>query len=85
LSPLSASVALTMLLNGSEGETFNQIRDMLGYPDDFTFQEINEAYNSLVTQLLAADNKVQLSIANAIFYRQDFVVKNPFIQAMSTV
>jgi len=83
LSPLSASVALTMLLNGSEGVTFEQIRGMLGYPDNFTIQEINEAYNSLLAQLLAADNKVQLSIANAIFYRQDLVVKNPFIQAMS--
>jgi serpin B len=83
LSPLSASVALTMLLNGSEAETFNQIRDMLGYPPDFTIAEINEAYNSLVTQLLVADKKVQLNIANAVFYRQDFVVKNPFIQAMS--
>lgn len=82
LSPLSASVALTLLLNGSDGETYNQIRDMLGYPPDFTNAEINEAYNSLVTQLLAADNKVQLSIANAIFYRQEFVVKNPFIEAM---
>lgn len=83
LSPLSASVALTMLLNGSDGETFNQIRDMLGYPPDFTIAEINEAYNSLVTQLLAADSKVQLNIANAIFYRQDFVVKNPFLETMN--
>jgi serpin B len=83
ISPLSASVALTMLLNGSEGETFNQIREMLGYPSDFSIQEINEAYNSLVTQLLAADNKVQLNLANAVFYRQDFVVKNPFIEAMN--
>jgi serpin B len=83
LSPLSASVALTMLLNGSDGETYNQIRDMLGYPPDFTIAEINEAYNSLITQLLAADNKVQLGIANAIFYRQGFVVKNPFLETMN--
>jgi serpin B len=83
LSPLSASVALTMLLNGSDGETFNQIRDMLGYPANLTIAEINETYNSLITQLLAADNKVQLSIANAIFYRQGFVVKNPFLETMS--
>ena len=82
LSPLSTSVALTMLLNGSGGATFSQIRDMLGYPEDLTIHEINEAYNSLVSQLLVADKKVQLSLANAVFYRQDFIVKNPFIEAM---
>jgi len=84
LSPLSASVALTMLLNGSEAETFYQIRDMLGYPADFTIAEINEAYKSLVNQLLVADKKVQLNLANAVFYRLDFLVKDPFIQVLNT-
>jgi len=81
LSPLSASTALTMLLNGCNTVTYDQIRDMLGY-EGMTIAEINEVYKSLVTQLLAADPEVQLALANAVWYRQDFQVKPPFLEAM---
>ncbi len=83
LSPLSASVALTMLLNGCNGETYNQIHQMLGY-DEMTIGEVNETYQSLVKQLLEADEEVQLAISNAVFYRQDFMVKTPFLDTMET-
>lgn len=81
LSPLSASVALTMLMNGAEAETYNQIKDMLGY-DGMSASEVNEAYQSLVTQLLAADGTVQLDLANAVWYRNSFVAKPSFLQTM---
>ena len=82
LSPLSASTALTMLLNGCQGDTYEQIRDLLGYPADIGMDEINETYGSLVRQLLDADPKVSLAIANAVFYRDDFEVKTPFLEVM---
>jgi serpin B len=81
LSPLSASVALTMLMNGAKEETYSQINTMLGY-DGMTADEVNEAYRSLVTQLLAADASVQLSLANAVWYRNSFVAKAAFLQTM---
>ena len=81
LSPLSASVALTMLMNGAEEETYNQINNMLGY-DGMSASEVNEAYQSLVTQLLAADGTVQLDLANAVWYRNSFVAKTSFLQIM---
>jgi len=84
LSPLSASTALTMLLNGCDGDTYDQISEMLNYPDNMTMSEINEVYRSLVAQLLVVDPKVKLALANAIFYRQGFSVKNPFLNIMST-
>jgi serpin B len=83
LSPLSASVALTMALNGSEGDTYEQMREMLGYPADMTLTEINLAYKSLVSQLLTVDPKVSLTMANALFYRLGFPIKPPFLAAMS--
>jgi len=83
LSPLSASAALTMLLNGCEGNTFTQIRDMLGY-EGMTTGQINEAYQSLVSQLLAVDPQVELALANAVWYRNGFSVKPPYIDAMKT-
>jgi len=84
LSPLSASAALTMLLNGCDGDTYDQLSEMLNYPENMTMSEINEVYRSLVAQLLVVDPKVKLALANAIFYRQGFSVKNPFLNTMST-
>jgi serpin B len=84
LSPLSASAALTMLLNGCEGETYDQLKATLKYPENMTISEINEVYQSLVAQLLVVDPKVKLALANAIFYRQGFTVKNPFLNTMES-
>jgi len=81
LSPLSASTALTMLLNGCNAQTYDQIRDMLGY-EGLTMEEINTTYQSLVTQLLEVDPEVELALANAVWYRQDFEVKPPFLDVM---
>ncbi|MFZ2340695.1 MAG: serpin family protein [Bacteroidales bacterium] len=83
LSPLSASTALTMLLNGCGGDTYSQLQGTLNYPSGMTISEINEAYQSLVSQLLTIDPKVQLAFANAIFYRNGFNVKPPFLATMS--
>jgi serpin B len=83
LSPLSASTALTMLLNGCGGDTYTQLQGALKYPAGMTISEINVAYKSLVDQLLNADPKVKLSLANAIFYRNGFTVKPPFLATMS--
>ena len=84
LSPLSASTALTMLLNGCNGDTYLQLKETLKYPGDMTTDDINGVYKSLVSQLLVVDPKVKLSLANAIFYRTGFAVKAPFLTAMSS-
>lgn len=83
ISPLSASINLTMLLNGCQDNTYEEIKEMLGYPSDMSIEEINESYLSLVSQLIQADEKVKLHIANAMFYRNGFFVKEPFVQTLS--
>ncbi|MBM3420694.1 MAG: serpin family protein [Bacteroidetes bacterium] len=84
LSPLSASTALTMLLNGCAGDTYTQLQGALKYPPQMSVTDINEAYKSLVSQLLKADTKVTFSLANAIFYRTGFSVISSFLSTMST-
>jgi serpin B len=84
LSPLSASAALTMVLNGCNETTFTQLKATLNYPENLTIGEINVAYKSLVNQLLNADPRVKLAIANAIFYRNNFSIKPPFLDTLST-
>jgi len=83
LSPLSAGTALTMLLNGCNTQTYVQIRDMLGY-EGLTLDEINDAYRSLVEQLLVVDPEVQLALANAVWYRQGFEVKPDYLSTMDS-
>ncbi|MDO9512129.1 MAG: serpin family protein [Bacteroidales bacterium] len=83
ISPLSASTALTMLLNGTNGPTHNQIAEMLGY-QNMTTDEINLVYQSLLQQLLAADPNVDLMLSNAVWYRNDFQVKPPFLASMQS-
>ncbi len=84
LSPLSATIALTMALNGAKGETYNQMRDMLGYAAGADLSEINNACKSLVNQLLSADKKVTLALANAMFYSNDFMVRPNYVNVLKT-
>ncbi|MDX9880513.1 MAG: serpin family protein [Prolixibacteraceae bacterium] len=80
ISPLSVSLALAMVYNGAEGETREQMEEML-HKAGLTPDEINQSYKTLVTALKSHDVKVALEIANAIFYRDNFPVKNDFLVA----
>lgn len=71
LSPLSASMALGMTMNGAEGETFTQMRTALGFGQQ-TYGELNAAYQSLIALLRGLDPKVDFRIANAIYYDNSF-------------
>lgn len=67
LSPLSASMALGMAMNGAEGTTFEEMRSALGFGPR-NYQELNSAYQSLITLLRELDPKVEFKIANAVYY-----------------
>jgi serine protease inhibitor len=85
LSPLSAQVALTMLLNGSKGDTYEQIHRMLGYAPDADLDAVNQAYSALVKELLKADPKVALTLANAVFQRDGSDANPVFLNTMKAV
>lgn len=78
ISPMSVSLALGMLYNGAEGDTRQQMQDML-HKSGLSPDEVNQSYKELVSGLESHDPKVELSIANAIFYRNDLSVKSDFI------
>ena len=78
ISPMSVSLALAMLYNGTEGNTKRQIEEML-HKENLTPADINQSYKELVGGLASHDPKVELLISNAIFYRKSFNVKNDFI------
>jgi serine protease inhibitor len=78
ISPLSVSLALAMVYNGAEGNTKTQMEEML-HKSNLTPEDINQSYKDLVSSLSSHDPKVELSISNAIFYRNTFPVKSDFI------
>jgi serine protease inhibitor len=79
LSPLSASMALGMTMNGARGETFDGMRGALAF-DGMSQQAINESYRSLIDLLLGLDRNVDMRIANAIWVRKGFPLEESFVQ-----
>lgn len=77
-SPLSASMALGMTLNGAYGETYAQMRDMLGF-QGMDQEEINEAYATLVALLQELDPTVTVEIANSVWHREGVGVDAAFL------
>lgn len=83
VSPYSVSEALTMTYNGAAGATADSISNVLGY-EGMSKEEINVYCKTLRTALLTLDPKVQLSIANSIWYRLGFEVQTSFIDVNKT-
>lgn len=78
VSPASAAWALSMLLNGAEGETAQQIKRALD-PDGKaqSMQEYNE-YQQALAAYLTGDTAATVSVANSIWVNQNYPVKKDF-------
>jgi serpin B len=82
LSPLSASMALGMTLNGTDGATFDAMRSALGF-SELSREEINDGYRSLIDLLTGLDPDVRFGIANAIWSNEDITFHQAFFDAVS--
>ena len=81
LSPLSASMALGMTMNGADGETWNQMRDVLGF-GSLAEEEINASYKSLIELLVGLDPTVETAIGNSVWTRSGFPVYPDFLDTV---
>jgi serpin B len=81
LSPLSASMALGMTMNGAAGVTWNQMRDVLGF-GSLGQEEINASYKSLLALLVGLDPTVNMAIGNSVWTRRGFPVKPNFLDTV---
>ncbi len=81
LSPLSASMALGMALNGADGATFDAMRSTLGF-GGLGQAEINESYRSLLELLTGLDPQVRFDIANSVWANKDVPFHAAFLQAV---
>jgi len=65
ISPLSLQFLLGMILDGAQGQTADEICNVLGYGAGET-DSVNDYCKSMLTQLPKLDGKTTLKIANAI-------------------
>ncbi|HEX9107461.1 MAG TPA: serpin family protein [Longimicrobiales bacterium] len=77
LSPLSASMALGMTMNGAQGETLAGMKGALGF-GAVSLDQANQSYRSLIDLLLGLDSSVDMRLANSIWARQGFVFQQSF-------
>jgi serine protease inhibitor len=83
VSPLSASMALGMAMNGASGTTYDEMRATLGF-GAASEPEIDQGYKSLIALLRGLDPGVDFRIANSIWARNGFPVTPSFLDAGRT-
>ncbi len=80
LSPLSASLALSMTANGASETTRQEMLSVLGF--DCSIKEVNE-YNRSVMDLFASEpDGVELNAANSIWVSDAFPLKGRFCRTV---
>jgi serine protease inhibitor len=79
--PFSIHQALSMAMNGNEGDVLQEYLDVLAY-HGLSKEEANLAVKSLTSYLKEVDPKVKVNIANGIWYRDGLRVQTDFKSAM---
>jgi serpin B len=81
ISPVSVSIALGMLYNGTRDNTRDELRAGLGL-DHMSEDQINSYYDKIITHLPVLDEAVKLSIANGIFHHDEFSPKKDYLNTV---
>ncbi|MFA9391607.1 MAG: serpin family protein, partial [Prolixibacteraceae bacterium] len=78
ISPLSVNQALSMALNGAKENTFLEMKSTLDF-SGLSLPEINSSNQELYNALTDHDSKVELKIANSIWYKNNITPNETFI------
>ena len=80
VSPLGASLCLSMITNGATDNTLAEMQNVLGFPaNTFSLDDLNNYNQKLTSALLDLDNTTQLGIANSIWIEEGFKVYDSFV------
>jgi len=82
LSPLSVSIALSMLANGARGATAAAVAKTLG-TESLPLPTLNGGSAALIAALAARDPAVSLAVADALWTRKGATVRPAFAQAIA--
>lgn len=78
MSPTSVYMALSLALNGAD--TTTRAAMLQAMAANLTVEQLNTANRDWKTLLMAASDKIKLSISNSIWYRNGFQVDPVFLQ-----
>ena len=82
-SPLSLQLALAMTANGAEGETLQEMLDVLGYGSE-GMAALNAYAKILIEQLPAVDLDVKLKMADALIATDKYQLNAGFRETLRT-
>lgn len=78
ISPSSVALALSMVYNGANGDTQQEIAQVL-QAQGLSLEDFNQASKQLSESLQKADPKVKLAIANSLWLKQGFAFVPEFL------
>lgn len=79
ISPLSVTAAFSMLNNGANGATQQEIQDVLGF-SGFNPQDVNEFYLKMLEATTEIDPQVKIMLANSVWIHDEFPVLPSFTE-----
>jgi serine protease inhibitor len=79
VSPLSISLAFGMAWNGADGTTKAEMGEVFGYAG-MADSLVNEYYEVMQKSMPVLDSSTVVSIANSIWYAEEFTIKQSFLQ-----
>ncbi len=79
ISPTSLLMALSMIYNGAEGLTKEEIAEAM-QTKDINVNELNKANASLMSRLHSDSDKISLDIANSIWLNKNYHFEDKFAQ-----
>lgn len=83
ISPVSISNALAMTTNGAQNATFEEMMNTMEL-DGWSMEKMNAAHESFLNKVPRLDDQITLNLANSIWYKEGFNVKQDFIDRNTT-
>ena len=81
-SPLSLEVDLAMLLNGLQGETLQELLEIM-HLSGYSVSEINQYFKDLSEGIVEADNATRFSSSNSLWYNKQYQVIPNYKQTLT--
>ena len=82
ISPFSITTALAMAYNGAETDTKDAMAEVLGFSGP-GLEDLNSNFSQLLVAIQSADPDIELDIANSVWKRSGFEVKEDYLDRMA--
>lgn len=83
VSPLSATYAMCMTANGTNGETRDEIYRAFGF-ENCNNDDVNSYMQKLSNKLMYLDSKTTIAIANSLWYNKSYNIYEDYISNLQT-